>query len=332
MLFFFLTIPTAFILKDDINSYARILMHEFYNQDNIDILYCGASHVSHGITPVLADKINGKNNFSTGTASQTIEGTYAILRQAVKLYKVEKVFMEMDFAVSTKSAKNSRSGFSADYLVSDYMKDPEIKLEFLTSISKPNYYINHILPIGKDKHMTLNPVKIVKKIKSIVSGDYYSYVYISDNSEYDGKGCVLDLNYIENGTFSNNVIEGKINLANISDEYKETIDKIIKLCKENNIELIFYSMPCSDYYLAEKGNYDDYYDLCRNFLSERGFAYYDFNLANEKYLKLEDSDFSDDNHLSKKGVYKWTQVFCDYFFTQNKSQNDMFYSSYAEKT
>lgn len=331
VVFYFLTICFAFILKDDSESYARILMHEFYNQENIDIMYCGASHVSHGITPGLANKITGKNNFSTGTASQTIEGTYAILKQAVKLYNIEKVFVEMDFAVSAKHAKNDRNGFSADYIVSDYIKDPFIKIEFLKSISSPKYYLNHILPIGKDKHMTLNPSKFVKKIKNIVAGDYFSYKYKSADSEYDGKGCVLNLDYIKNGTFSNDVEEGKINISNISDEYKDTIDKIIALCKENGIELIFYSMPCSDYYLAEKGNYDDYYVFCRDFLAERGFDYYDFNLAKEKYMKLEDSDFSDDNHFSKQGVYKWTQLFCDYFYEGKIPANDMFYNSYAEK-
>ena len=331
LFFYFITIPVAFLLKDDSESYARILMHELYSQDNIDILYCGASHVSHGITPVLADKITKKNNFSSGTASQTIEGSYAILQQAVKLYKIEKVFFEMDFAVSAKLSKNERNGFSADYLVSEYLKDPSIKFEYLKSISTPKYYLNHILPIGKDKYMSLNPKKLEKKIKAIINNDYFTYVYKSSNSEYDGKGCVLDLDYVPNGSFSNDRNEGCINIQNISDEYKDTIDKIIALCKENNIELIFYSMPCSDYYLAEKSNYDDYYTFCTDFLAQRGFPYYDFNLAKEKYLMLEDSDFSDDNHLSKKGVYKWTQVFCDYFFTGIIPQDDMFYSSYAKK-
>ena len=39
LFFYFITIPVAFLLKDDSESYARILMHELYSQDNIDILY-----------------------------------------------------------------------------------------------------------------------------------------------------------------------------------------------------------------------------------------------------------------------------------------------------
>lgn len=330
-IFYVLCLGVAFILKDDTESYARVLMHEFYSQDNIDIMYCGASHVSHGITPVVADKITGKNNFSTGTASQTIEGTYAILQQAVKQFKIEKVFLEMDFAVSAKYAKNNRNGFSADYIVSDYIKDPSIKWNYLFSISSPKYYLNHLLPIGKDKHMTLNPKKVVKKIKSLVTGQYFKYEYVSSDSEYDGKGCVLNTDVIKNGSFSSNTEQGKIKLDNISDEYKNTIDKIITLCKNNNVELIFYSMPCSDFYLAEKSNYDDYYFWCKDYLEQRDFEYYDFNLIKEEYLTLEDEDFTDDNHFSKQGVYKWTQAFCHCFFIENISREKMFYNSYSQK-
>ena len=330
LIFYVLSVVVAFVLRDDYSSYARVLMHEFYGQENIDILYCGASHVSHGVSPKIADEITGKNNFCSGTASQTIEGTYAILRQAVKKFKIEKVFLEMDFAVSCKPANRERVGFSADYLVSQYIKDPLIKIEYLASISSPKYYINHFLPIGKDKYITLKPKDLFRKIKGFVNGQYFKYGYDSDDSEYDGKGCVLDLEYIKSGSFVNYIDEGRIQIEKISDEWKKTIDKIIDLCRKNNIELIFYSMPCSDFYLAEKGNYDEYYEFCRNFLNERGFEYYDFNLAKENFMKLDDDDFSDDNHFCKKGVYKWTKAFCTCFFS-GISKEDLFYGSYAEK-
>lgn len=331
VIFYFLCVVVAAALRDDANSYARVLMHEFYGQKNIDILYCGASHVSHGITPVIADKVTGKNNFNLGTASQSIDGTYALLRQAVKLYKIEKVFLELDFAPAKFPARKNRTGFSSDYLVAQYIKNPFIKYDFLLTVSPPKYYLNHFLPIGKDKYLTLNPKDLMGKYKKIFSGEYFNYIYKENDTEYDGKGCVLDLDFVKNGTFSNYSLENPIPADSIPADYTKILDKIIKLCKDNSIELIFYSMPCSDFYLNEIGNYDDYYQFCKNFTSSRGFPYYDFNLANEKFLHLEDEDFSDDNHFSKQGVYKWTKVFCDYFFTENIPKDSMFHSSYAEK-
>lgn len=68
VIFFLITNVLAFLIRDESSAYTRIWMHELFTEKNVDILYCGASHVSHGITPKVADKIWGKNNFSTGSA------------------------------------------------------------------------------------------------------------------------------------------------------------------------------------------------------------------------------------------------------------------------
>lgn len=335
VLFFFVcTSIVAFICKDDVNSYARVLFHEFYEQTNIDYLLCGASHTSHGVEANIAGEKFGKNVFNTGTPSQKIDGTYAILCQAVKLYKIEKVFLELDFAITCASPFYERTGFKSEYIVSSHIKDLNIKTNYLLNCSQPKYYLNSLLPIGKDKLMTLNPVSIIKKIKSVLNGTYFKYQYGDKDSEYAGKGCVLDLSEIPDGGFSDYKYEPLIKISDISFDWINTVDKIIELCSQNNIELIFYSMPGSDFYLHQKENYDEYYSFCRGFTAERGFAYYDFNLARPELLSLQDSDYHDDNHLSKKGVYNWTDCFCDFFSEKYREENSLekyFYPSYAEK-
>ena len=333
-LFFFLTIPVAFVLKDDTNSYARVLFHEFHNQDKIDYLICGASHVSHGLEADIASKKLGKCVFNSGTPSQKIDGTYAILREALKLYKIEKVFLELDFAITTEDPVSERTGFKSEYIVADGLKDKFIKTDYLLHCSCPKYYLNSFLPIGKDKLMTLNPKSAAGKIKALITGEYFKYHYSDDDSEYAGKGCVLDLDQISDGGFSNYYKEGKIPVSQINQDWTSTIDKIIELCRKNDIELIFYSMLGSDFYLNERGNYDEYYSFCRDFADERGYIYFDFNLAKADVLNLQDSDYFDDNHLNKKGVYKWTDCFCDFFAAKYKEENcleNYFYSSYSEK-
>lgn len=328
--FFVLSAITAAVLRDDADAYSRILMHELYNQDKIDIVYCGASHVSHGIVAEVADEMSGMKNFSLGTAAQSIDGTYAVLRQAVKLYGIKKVFLELDFAVATQPERKARNGFSSDYLVALYLKDPVIKADFLMNVSTPAYYVNHILPIGKDKHLTLRPQDLFKKLGGVINGDYFRYNYLSDDSEYHGRGCVMDWDAVKNGSFCNDKDEGKIRVEAISRDWKATIDKIIALCRENDIALTFYSMPCSDFYLNEKGNYDEYYDAVKAFCAERGFDYFDFNLAKPEYLSVQDEDWSDDNHFNKAGVYKWTKAFWT-FFNGGIAKEDFFYNSYSEK-
>lgn len=330
IVFYALSAIVAFCLSDDQSSYGRVLLHELYEQEKVDILYCGSSHVSHGIVASVADEMTGKKNFSTGTAAQSIQGTYAILKQAVKKYDIEKVFLEMEFAISTQTPPSKRSGFKSDYLVAKYIKDPKIKFDFLTSISKPKYYLNHFLPIGKDKNLTLKPKALASRAKAIATGSYFRYEWQDDDAEYEKGGTVLDKEFIKNGSFSDTSQYGKIDIASISDEYFAVVEKIIALCKENNIELIFYAMPCTDFYLGEKGNYDEYHALIKDFCKKKGFEFYDFNLAKEQYMNFDDEDFCDDNHFNSSGCYKWTKAFWS-FFNSGMTKEDFFYNSYAER-
>ena len=332
--FLLASFPVSFLLKDDANSYARALFHEFYAQERIDYLICGASHVSHGVEANMAGERFGRSVFNTGTPSQKIDGTLAILRQAVKLHRIEKVFLELDFAITCEGDFSERTGFKASYIVADGIRDFGIRAGFLLNCSKPKYYLNHLLPIGKDKMLTLNPKKVGRKMRSLLNGDYFECRYGDEDSEYAGRGCVMDLDGIPEGGFSNGEREMPIDVRNISRDWIETVDEIISLCAENGIELIFYSMPGSDFYLNERGNYDEYYAFCRNFCAERGFPYYDFNLARPELLSLSDGDYTDDNHLGKRGVLRWTEVFCDFFSGKHAEADALekyFYASYAEK-
>ena len=117
---------------------------------------------------------------------------------------------------------------------------------------------------------------------------------------------------------------------NLNEDWKNAIKKIISICEENNIPLIFYSSPISDFFLTASGNYDTYISNVRQFLSECGYQFYDFSLCKEEYLTLSDNNFYDNNHLNKIGIEKFTPVFCN-FFTGKIDQKDLFYNSYSEK-
>ncbi len=327
VIFFLLTIPVAFMLKDDVNSYSRVLTHEFYSQDNIDILFCGASHVSHGIDSRISDKAFGKNTFSTGTPSQGINGTYAIIQQALKSYKISKIYLECDFAVACRAGAAPKKMGTADFIVSSFLRDSKIKTQFILENSSPSNILNAVLPIGKDKLITLSPKKFLNKCKSLLNGYYFEYKYSESDAGYAGKGCVLNYDAIEDGSFSND--ESELPFYPVSEYWKSYIKRICDLCKENNVEVVFYAMPGSDFYLHEKGNYDDFYFAVKDFLAGLGYDYYDFNLCKPDYA-FSDHHYSDDNHFNQAGVEQFSRVFCD-FFTGQISKKDLFYDSYAEK-
>lgn len=216
----------------------------------------------------------------------------------------------------------------SDFIVLSFLQDFFIKRDFIFENSSHDTLLNAFLPIGKDKLMTLSPKKVLHKIKSLITGEYFKYEYKTPDAGYAGKGCVLDYEKIKEGSFSNDYFEPPF--KPISNYWKSYIEKIIKLCAENEVEIVFYAMPCSDFYLHEKGDYNIFYSEMKNYINSLGFEYYDFNLCKEEF-SMNDDDYFDDNHLNINGIDKFSRFSCD-FFTGKISAKDMFYSSYAQKT
>ncbi len=321
-------IVSLFVVNDN-NTYTRVLMHELHQQKEIDLMFCGASHVSHGILPSQLDKTLNINSFNTGTPNQSMDGTYAVLKETLSFCKLKNVYLEFDFATAATSAFSKSKPSTSNFLVQHYLKNKKVKAEYILGSTSPKYYLNSILPIGQDKLIDLNPVSIFTMIKSRATGEYGKYIFEEETTKYGGKGCVLDEDIVENGTFSSGLVS-PIDVKNINQEWKDTIGKIVKLCKENGINLAFYSNPSTDFYLTEKGNYDEYIDFLRSVTNHYGLPYYDFSLVKPEYFELEDSDFMDDNHLNKYGIPKFTSFFAD-FYSGKFDGKDIFYDSFKEK-
>lgn len=323
----------AFFLKDDSNTYSRLVMQDFYNQEQIDYLFCGASHVSHGINPELLTKNTKQNVFCAGTSAQKISTTYYIIKEAIHKYKLKTIFVDLDFemAIGTPEQFFNKHPSKDIYIVSSYLQNPIIKTQYLLSATSPKYWFNSFFPLGVQKDISLNPKTIIKNIKlKILTKDYYKYNYKSKDSIYLRGGAVINNTRIKNGSFYEFEENIKKIPNTINSEWQYYVEKIINLCEKNNVKLDFYSAPMPDYYLNISGDYDLYNSFVKTFLGKHGYKFYDFNLCKPEYLSLEDSDFYDFDHLNKYGIHKFTNTFSN-FLTEKDSINNFFFSSYKEK-
>lgn len=201
VLFYFLCVVAAFFLKNDTVCYSRTIGRDFWKQQNIDILVCGASHVSHGIDARIADKKFNQNIFNSGTSSQSINSTYAIIKQAIKQYDIKKIFLETDYQISCIPVPDELKMTTKDFLVMDFLRDKKIKNDYIFESSSPRNLLNAYLPIGNYKEMCLEPKKIGKKIIYLFNGKYNKIDYKTKNTYYAGKGCLLDKEFITDGGF-----------------------------------------------------------------------------------------------------------------------------------
>lgn len=323
-----------YLLIDDVGSFERVLLHEFYqNSKNIDYLYLGPSHVYCDIKPSALDVINGRNNFNLGTSAQPLIASYYLLKEADKNHDLECVYVDLFFPYLLGNNANWREPdeLRTSWYVMNQMKTSVNKLDWIFHSTSPRYVYLSLFPSIRNKDKILDFDYLAEQLRGKSQADYWNY---NDCTAYVDKGYYYTESIAEEFYYTTTREEAGDSLK-LSEDAKEYLIKIIEYCKENDIELTLFANPVSDWFICRTGGYDNYITQVKEIVSEYGLEYYDFNLCKEKYLDIgEHIYWRDDNHLNAYGAEIYTN-FIGSFFQQlhcGKIENDeYFYDSYQQK-
>jgi hypothetical protein len=324
-----------YLFNDDTASYTRLMMHEFYNQDSIDIMLVGASHVYRGLNPEILTEQTGRNVFCASSSSQFPDGSLAMVKEAIKKYNPEKIYLELSYSVAKGTGiYKDRTDMTSTYLLSDYMKPSINKYTYLLQASSSAYYMNALFPARRrrNKFMDWDYLSELLDKKSTTAYREYGYDYATHDDEwYVGKGYVASSKAVADSTFEYESVDGfnQYDADKISDDWKESVSSIIKVCQENNVSLTIYVAPISNFQLTVYGNYDEYIDFVETFLEGTGVDFVDFNLLKNEYFPFEAGNFQDGNHLNMYGAEKFSEIFAD--FINGELPESAFENTVSEK-
>lgn len=321
----------AFFARNDVDAYTRVLMKELHEQEAIDIVFAGASHVSHGLSPKGIEKELGIKSFCTGTPNQRIGGTEAIIGEVLSLYHPKEVWLEFDFAVMCEKTQPlfARSISKSTFLSTYYLKNAQVKRNFFKKHLSPKYYLNFLIPLGRETLLDLNPKSLFKVAKAKLSGTYATKKPAIIRGTYEGAGCVLDEEIVETGSLWTKG-EKSIPVEDFGAYVQETILDIKKVLDAQGIKLVCYQNPSTPFYLIAKGRYGEYTQKVRDFCEGKlGVPYYDFSLAKSEFETFRDEDFSDDNHLNFAGIEKFSKAWARW--KKAGQSSEVFYKTFEEK-
>jgi hypothetical protein len=323
-----------YLLIDDTASYTRIMMHELYHMEsNIDVLFVGSSHCYISFVPQIADEILQKNTFNAGSASQQLDGSLAVMKEAVKYHDIERIYLDVYYNIALKDPYKERSDLTDTYILSDYTKPSLHKIDYLLSASSKEYYVNSFILARRNWKKLFDPEYISEVCEKKADDGYqdYDYEYVAtDNETYMGKGYVANRSVMTEGAYWISNPFPSINEDTMSDDWKNSLSEIIDFCHDQEIELILVSTPMPNFRLKCVGNYDDYITYINEFIEGTDVKYYDFNLCRETYIPHHDGAFADNNHLNCYSAEIFTEVFSK-FFAGQISEEELFYDSYEEK-
>lgn len=324
-----------YMLVDDSASYTRLMLHEFYNQEDIDILCLGASHCYRGVIPSVVSEKTGKKVFVASSSLQEADASYALVKEAIELYDIEEVYMEVSSSIACKSSDYSnRKELTNVYLISDYMRPSLNKLQLILNASSSRYYVNSFLPFRRYWHSILNFQRInsiLEKKSTAVYRDYGNDYAKSERQWYVGDGYVACNKVTQEHRFNRKIGYrfDRIDTKKISDDWKKNILAIIDYCNKHNVKITLYDTPISYYQLCVYENYDAYINLIRDLIKDRNVEYVEFNLLKDEYFPYKQTNYMDGHHLNMYGAQEFSEFFADYI--NGDIPDSAYYESVSEK-
>lgn len=295
-----------FLVTDDANSYTRLTMHEFYeSEEPIETLFLGTSHCYRAYDPEAYEKLTGESAFNLGSSSQNIDTSYYLLREALRYQKIQKVYLDI-YHVFLFFNPDNRELVEAN-IISDYMRPSLNKLEFILRRSSSEHYTNSFFPFRRDWQKLGDFEYLKENIKKKQTESYQSFApVVYEDEQYVGKGFVASKAVLHPENYQWIPRSEKEDLSGDVSFALSYLDKIVDLCRKENIELIFLTAPSYEKYVESIDSYEAVHDFVQKIADERQIPYWDFNLMTEEMPELGTEDFMDEDHLNGNGAGKVT--------------------------
>lgn len=285
-----------------INSYNQKRFEEFYSlpENTLDLVFLGSSHSYCTFDPEIFDNELGISSYQMGMPLQNPNSTYYTLLEVLNYQKPSAVVMEVYWGVleddfELNQVKSLFQVLENENLKQDYMKNFPLAEQVKYNINLFKFQLDYFSYKGNDIQTRVrNKFNLIDTVNEKQVGI----------EEYRSKGYTFcNYNMLESEFDSTNQFkdyDGKD--WEFSDVQKKYLQKIIDICKDNDIELIFVTAPIANVSMEYIKNYDVIYNKIKNFADENEIFYIDYNLENLEKKLLTNDNFRDDAHLNHSGV------------------------------
>jgi hypothetical protein len=272
-----------------------IRWEEFYElpDNSLDVLFLGSSHAYRSINPFLVDTTLRLKTFNFGTSGQSMRTSYHVLTNVLKTQTPNTLVVELYFDALTQQDQLTNAGFNF----------PSVKW----SRAKLNFWWDGFS--FKDKCiMVFTPAYRYRQEWKYVLRKLMGKVNTLPRGEYVGKGFVFNENTVELNrlTKKNHFNDYRFEETPVVTSNLEYLGRIVKLCRENNIRLIFVTTPIPSITYNKLVNPHDIDQRLTTFARQHHVPYYNF--LDARKLELQDTvHFFDNNHLNIEGANIFTK-------------------------
>ena len=255
-------------------------VYENLPENSIDLLFLGNSHSYTSFDPEIISEATGLKSFALGSPNSTLPLVYFELSKALKTQSPKYVVLETYVFDAIEN-----DTFHINYLHRSSFDWEDLKL--MKALFKPNEYFQ--LFITSTHHETY-----WKEPNSFILDQYFNrpqvgtgFLGYHSTQEFINKEEFLALRELKGSV-------PKIDIAE-RDDYQYYLEKIMDLCKANDVELILTSIPVvTDYRNKEALVLVDY----SSFVKRYQIPYINLDDGN---MNLSWMNFYNNGHLSMMG-------------------------------
>lgn len=279
-----------FLLNNDWPT--TVTYKEFYDmeEDTVDVIFLGSSAVATSYIPQELYNRYGIRSFNLGCEQQNLVMSYYWLKEALRYHKLSAVVLDCNQVFTFMENEILNCSEELTRKAMDNMKFSKNKMETIHTIcsfDSKQTRLSYVLPI----------VRFHTRWKELCEDDF-TVSEVLEKSQ--NKGYTL-LNVKSNYEYKPLEVSDSMEQEEMQPVMKDYLDKIVFLCRQNNIDLILVNNPSANFTIKKHNTVQQYAD-------ENRIEYCDFNeacLYNQIQYQF-DVDNADIVHANLKGAVKQT--------------------------
>lgn len=298
--------------KTGIGTYKRVTT--FYKQpkNSIDVIFIGASSFHHGISPLAIWEEEGIVSYSRATSVQAPAVSYYYLMETMK-YQHPKVVVLDGVSLFRYYDVDEDEGWLRQAIDPMRFSIEKIRL-ILEIVAKSNIQTidSYLFPFLR-YHSRWNDLRTAD----------FDFMQIDTYDHF--KGMVVDIRINPREMPENYMVE-EGEAAQFDEDALFYFERIIELCKKNNIDVLFLTLPRLQW------NYSKHLGV-EQLAKKHGLNYVDYSspVYFEKIGLDLSRDFYDDNHLNVYGAQKLSKDLSSFLketYTLPDRRNDSKYTQW----
>ncbi len=262
------------------------LVAEYYEEKtNHDVLFVGDCEVYETFSPIKLWEEYGITSYIRGSAQQLIWQSYYLLEDALR-YEKPKVVVFNVLAMKYDQPQSE----AYNRMTLDGMRWSKSKVDAINaSTCEDENFLSYVFPLLR-YHSRWNDL----------NADDIKYMFSSKKVSHNGYYMRVDTKAADN------IPEGKaLSNYNFSENSYKYLDKMVKLCKDNGIELVLVKAPSLYPYW-----YEQWDEQMKEYAEKNEIAYINLlDSTEEAGIDFKEDTYDGGLHMNLSGAEKLTDYF-----------------------